>query len=148
MTWTNAFDVGACTVSVSPQNFSGGFDAPMWSGVLAKGETSPTFTDTLTNEDATVAVSADGSVSFVTAVNNGYIYALDVVPGYSVADSALRARAIADVLDHPPGFASNLAQVEAVLDIGVTAPSVTPDPVTLTGGGALGWRVTNGLGTE
>lgn len=148
MTWTNAFDVGPCTVKVSPQNFSGGFDAPMWSGALTKGETSPTFTDTLTNEDASVSVDADGAVSFTTAVNNGYIYALDVVPSYSVGGSGIRARTMAVVLDHPPGFASNLASAEVALDVGGTGLSVTPDPVTLTGTGAAGWRVANGQGTE
>lgn len=152
MSWQNAFDLGECTVRVCPQNFSGGFDPPMWSGVLGKGDSSPEFTDTLTGlPGAKVAVDANGAVALTIPEDNGYIYAVDVLPSYDLSLAGLQAVVITAYVYGGYGFASNLAENSPVVirfQQGGAAPEVAPDTALLTGSAAIGFRVTNGQGGE
>lgn len=82
MNWTNAFDIGECTVKVSDLSAA---PRVIYSAVMAKGD-SVDFTDADTATDFTIAVSADGSVSLSYTTTGpslvGKKYEVDVIPSY------------------------------------------------------------------
>jgi hypothetical protein len=83
MAWTNAFDAGACTVSVSASG------STVFSQVMTKGD-SATYTDDVMGE-STVAVSAQGVVSLSAATqfsSTGLARLLCVTPATAPATSA------------------------------------------------------------
>lgn len=89
MTWTNAFDLGACTVEVFRVTAP---DAPDYSAVLAKGAGADL---TISSWDMHIAVSADGVVTLSNVGGLGIEADLGarVVPVYSLTDM-LGARAV------------------------------------------------------
>lgn len=141
------FDGGACTVSVRPTDFSGGWDSPLWSGVLDKGGTSPSFAGSA-GDNLTVSVSVDGVVTLDADVDGNFVYAVDVVPDYSLAARGVQAIDISAALADSSGIASNMADVTVSFVEADSPPDVTPNSATLTSADAIGARVTNGVGAE
>ena len=76
MTLRNAFDIGTCIVSADG----------LWSGILSKGQSSPTFAGNLSGEVVQINVDSSGNVALNwisgTGPSNGY--QLQVVPTYSL----------------------------------------------------------------
>lgn len=84
MTWQNAFDLGECTVTLS---FGLGA-TKLWSGVLGKGDSSPSidFSSAGYNMTGVVSVDADGVVSLSTSMavgGSGWSAQINVVPSYA-----------------------------------------------------------------
>lgn len=141
MTWTNAFDAGACNVDVHQGN------TLIFSGALAKGETSIEFNNGL-SRTFTVSVSSMGVVKLnqITGVTTNTDMAISVAPQYALADpSSLRISGIS-MPDGVNGSASAFSDSVALTtaDAGATW---TPDPATFMGTPApLGaWDVYMGL---
>lgn len=82
MTWTNAFDLGACTVTVRDWT-SPAAGTVVWSGVLAKGQSQSGTT--LAGRAYTLAVDSAGTVSlsFDTDTTQGDSYETVVTPSYA-----------------------------------------------------------------
>ena len=59
MTWTSIFNAGECTIDVV---YAGGGNLG-WSGILAKGESSPSFPSFYGDSELVVSVDANGVVS-------------------------------------------------------------------------------------
>lgn len=76
--WTNIFDLGECTVSVLVSG------DPIFSQVMAKGDSQPLNNGA--GENYTIAVSADGVVSFSNddgSSYNNHAFDVRVVPSYA-----------------------------------------------------------------
>ena len=88
MTWTNAFDLGTCTIKVGNDVTPDAY----FSGVLAKGDTSATFTGFL-GETLQVSVSAAGDVAlnYISGSGPADNYTLYVDPSYSITGKSIRA---------------------------------------------------------
>lgn len=138
MTWTNAFDVGACTVEVVKTA------VVYWSGVLAKGQTSPTFQGyyggQAAGEPLHVEVSASGVASLINeddTTNHAGGYDLRVIPSYAVAGYGARVSGILVTGDAPDSAFASSSDADVVP---LTPPAgnhywtpttVTPDPAAL-----------------
>jgi hypothetical protein len=125
--WQSMFDGGACTVSAQQ-----GTHPNLWSGTLAKGDTSPVFTGFGGTPNLQIDVDASGAVTLRTD-NEGTLYdmTLRVVPSYSVSDKQIQASDIL-VPNGVGGFVTNSEDVyDDSVDIAIGADgTATPDPVT------------------
>lgn len=145
MTWTNAFDVGVCTVTVWANGDLSGSDFPNWSGVLAKGESSPAFDGGPFNDvNMTVSVNAAGEVSLSADGADATGMSVAVIPAYDISGADLRVSGIAISPNNLTGFADNGADASVLLTP-TSSPAVTPDPAVITSetSGAEMWWVSN-----
>lgn len=119
MTWTNAFDVGACTVKASRN------DSVLHSEILAKGEESANFSSGVLDQMLKIAVSPTGAASLEQVSGYSYVdgFLLEVIPSYDISSSGIRVSAI-DVL-----YSIGLVGTHAIAD----SASINPaDSVALT----------------
>lgn len=126
MTWTNAFDVGECTVKV--MDFSG---AELFSQIMAKGDTA-----TADSEALTIAVSSDGAVSLSRdgGFNSGGTdgYSLRVIPSYDIASMGIRASGFS-IDDAPFGtYATAFADFDGLGGVDLERSVWTPDPADMS----------------
>lgn len=148
MAWKNAFDVGKCTVRV-------GFNAydDIFSGVLAKGQTSAAFNGHAgAGEQLQAAVTADGAVqlNWLSGSGPSHGYQVSVVPSYSVATGSMRASGF----DIPNGVSGASGARAWSSDTGSLVVNLTgagsawsPDPADLTEAGFQSyWNVYQGSG--
>lgn len=109
MTWTNAFDIGPCTVQVHEAGSNG--NGPVaFSGVLGKGQSSPPFSigaDTLT-----VSVTSSGAVIVESSYRYRSIGVVRVIPGYPL--TGYGARVVDAVLLYPGSSPSAFSHWDAV----------------------------------
>jgi hypothetical protein len=133
VTWTNAFDRGACTVQV-------GFNASnnIFSGVLAKGQTSGAFNGHAgSGEQLQAAVTSDGAVqlNWLSGSGPSLGYQVSVVPSYSIAGFPIRARGfdIPNGVSGPTGAEAWSSETGSLL-VQLTGSHSTwvPDPADLT----------------
>lgn len=132
MTWTNAFDVGACTVIVT--SYDGTSVNTLFSSVMAKGD-SQDFTAYANTY--TVAVSIDGVASLSGpqfGVAGGDL-SLRVVPTYAITGSARVSDMTADL-----GTAGSTNVIATgnfddgpYIDLTGAGSAWTPDPCDLSG---------------
>lgn len=144
MTWTNAFDVGTCTVTVDNSHSTG----TPWSGVLGKGESSPPFSGPLSGETMQVSVSSSGvaTLEFLSGSGPSDGYQLSVIPSYSIVEADIRVSAIT-MTNGISGVASAFPSTDGAFTVTLTgsASSWSPDPADI--GGHLpqdGWFVFEG----
>lgn len=129
MTWTNAFDLGACTVRVLSDG------TPVYSGVLAKGTSSGNFADLDSDATLSVDVSAQGIVTLNRVSGEfGSWKRLDVIPLYSVAGLGLRASGIAMDSSFVDGLAFSSDENSDGLTLSTTDGGATwsPDPADVS----------------
>lgn len=130
MTWTNAFDLGACTVSVQH-----GADT-IFSGVLAKAQTSSQFDGYLSGEKLTVSITSGGAAQLNWASGAGPSdnYTLTIAPAYDI--STLDARALS--LSIPSGISGGAYGANCYFNADADAIALTdlgdgvwtPDPAS------------------
>lgn len=131
MTWTNAFDVGPCTVKVT----RAGTD--LYSGVLTKGGASANFAG-WSGEVVNVTVDVDGVVALNNvsgSTSSNAKYELRVIPTYDIAAAFVQASDI--ILSYPQGnqygyadYATQVTENVPVVGDGDTADLSGLYPVT------------------
>ena len=145
MTWTNAFDIGECTVSADG----------LWSGILSKGQSSPTFSGNLSGEVVQINVDSSGNVALNWISGNGPSggYQLEVVPAYSLdAATAIQISGITmsiGVSGEAQAFANPAGPNVGNPKLTGSGSAWSPDPADvtaniITGNNANGWYVWSG----
>ena len=135
MTWTNAFDAGPCYVEVQST-----YVGVLWSGSLAKGESSPDFDGYFSGTILRVEVDGNGVVSLMWVSGNSEEardHFMRVVPNDASDPVAVRA---SDIVLVGAGFGNtgtdgplaNVGNDSIVLAAPVVGTAWTPNPATST----------------
>lgn len=127
MTWTNAFDLGPCTVHAY-QNWG----LSIFSGILAKGETSAEFSDdSAASYTVTITASGAAQLNRLSATVGASGLRLTVVPNY---DTSLASAARVSGIVLPNGISgvagafTAAATPDVVLSSADAGATWTPDP--------------------
>lgn len=131
MTWTNAFDTGECTVSVTKGGTS------YYSGILGKGDSSGDFTGAF-GGTFSVSVDADGLVSMnvIAGSETDLSYVLGVVPSTSPGSYDTRLSNVQ--INVPDSFVMRPAayvqagEPDSIQLSGSPPSSFTPNPVDMS----------------
>lgn len=132
MTWTNAFDLGTCTVSV--EYYDGNPPTELFSGVVGKGG-SATFQGPSNEGALTVEVSSDGAVTLssndLSLDVNGY--GVRVIPATAVSlDSRVSSLSFGTGCTYAyGGITTGTTQGVDYLDFDSVSPA-TPDPLDMS----------------
>jgi hypothetical protein len=146
MTWTNAFDIGPCTVTVT---HSSGVGPILFSDVVAKGATSSQFTlNAGQGITGTVSVTLTGTVQLNVVSGNtlttGYI--LTVYPNYTV-QGLVNLRVSDVIMDHASQTNSYAFGTNNPLAFVANGSPWTPNPAEIMNASAGdGLDVTMGIG--
>lgn len=110
MAWTNAFALGACTLSVHKNDSA---------AAMTAGE--------MVGDGVTASADGSGLVTLVTP-ENGSRYAARVIPQYSVVGAAVRLSGMAITANYAPSPVAEWDGLTLPDLLTYTDPGVTPDP--------------------
>ena len=139
MTWTNAFDIGSCTVAVHAYGIQ---PEPYFSQVMAKGDSAGFTLDYVNSgQGMTISVSSTGEVN-ISATDSADVASIGVfsavtvcvIPSYAITGLGLRASSILAGPGAVFGFvaADSGALPDFPVQLTAFAP-VAPDPADVSG---------------